>query len=872
MREINNQYHQPLKEVMLRFFLQLLPVVAMVFFILQIESLQIAFLQNKTIQLTLTLGLGMFFSLIVYQTRIRFLPSFLMLIFLGWLSILLVKNWGGDDLDPILKAHSLQLYLYAFYAGWIIAFGLIRWRIFPIVLAVILLGLSIVGVVNLIFLLEKEPFYNYLWLLVPQLILSVHIIFNAEQLRDYQKFGRKSAVKMFINSLVFSSIALIVFFFTYNNFKTAIQRQIQIITQGKFDSKNSMLDSRENGSSVGTQMSPSKSISSSKNLLLTVFIDNFFENTKIPNPLYLTTFYYAYYDTATETFEVVNDMPDKDLFRPDVSKIPLYQSLTDSSVLDFGQGNKGMKVVEIEVYNKGLSPSEFVAPTTAFSVQPIAVDIAFQKEYKSAFVAKSMVSNLNSAYFVYNTKNEAAQKFQEERYKILRNVPDFTAMDSTAYAYYTAFPNTESLKQIGFLAQELTAGIEKPIDKIIAIKEYFLSKDANGKPLFKYTENPGIPDIPSTKTLNYFLFDSHKGYCAHYAGATLFMLRALGIPSRIAAGFLTEDRSSTNPGWYFLYADQVHAWVQVYFPGYGWLDFDTTVGNDDVRESEQPDATPPLQPDKATLSFSGYVTAIDSNTKTISINSNAATLGDQNLKSQEGVAVQLDISAARIVKDTNNLAFNNLKLNDTITAISFEKDWLQFMGRANDLEALKKAIASPIPMDLIHLRPEWNIEKNDPSLTHLKPENSWSIWLMLGTGLMVIILLIFSIPFLIRRYYFWQSRSENLRKSAYYTYLYLHYCLWMMNMKKLSSETSMQYASKVDKSMNIACTKFTNLYLQLKYSNDTLPSEDEVWLKNYASKIKAQLRNHFHNKVRRKKWLNVMEALRFVISNKNVGS
>ncbi len=143
---------------------------------------------------------------------------------------------------------------------------------------------------------------------------------------------------------------------------------------------------------------------------------------------------------------------------------------------------------------------------------------------------------------------------------------------------------------------------------------------------------------------------------------------------------------------------------------------------------------------------------------------------------------------------------------------------------------------------------------------------------MLGIGLIIIILFIFSIPFLIRRYYFWQSRNENLRKSAYYTYLYLHYCLWMMNMKKLSTETSMQYASKVDKSMDISCTKFTNLYLQLKYSNDALSNEDEVWLKNYASKIKVQLRNHFHNKVRRKKWLNVMEALRFVFSNKNIES
>ncbi|RYZ24981.1 MAG: transglutaminase domain-containing protein, partial [Sphingobacteriales bacterium] len=122
---------------------------------------------------------------------------------------------------------------------------------------------------------------------------------------------------------------------------------------------------------------------------------------------------------------------------------------------------------------------------------------------------------------------------------------------------------------------------------------------------------PGVPDIPSASKLSYFLFDNHKGYCAYYAGATLFMLRALGIPSRIAVGFLTMDRSDKNKGWYWYYADQAHAWVQVYFPGYGWLDFDTTVGNSDAQESPKPDGTPPMQPPRAWLAADGIVENVD---------------------------------------------------------------------------------------------------------------------------------------------------------------------------------------------------------------------------------------------------------------------
>src|SRR5689334_24556482 len=71
---------------------------------------------------------------------------------------------------------------------------------------------------------------------------------------------------------------------------------------------------------------------------------------------------------------------------------------------------------------------------------------------------------------------------------------------------------------------------------------------------------------PRSTLFPYTTLFRSKGYCAYYAGATLFMLRSLGIPSRIAVGFLTEDRSDKNKGWYWYYANQAHAWVQVYFP------------------------------------------------------------------------------------------------------------------------------------------------------------------------------------------------------------------------------------------------------------------------------------------------------------------
>ena len=146
---------------------------------------------------------------------------------------------------------------------------------------------------------------------------------------------------------------------------------------------------------------------------------------------------------------------------------------------------------------------------------------------------------------------------------------------------------------------------------MLAIRNYFLSKDDFGQPLYKYSDNPGIPGIPSASKLSYFLFENRKGYCAYYAGATLFMLRSLGIPSRLAAGFLTIDRSSKNPGWYWFYEDQAHAWVQAYFPGYGWMDFDTTIPDVNTQQASQPDQTPPLDMQQVYLVADGEVANVD---------------------------------------------------------------------------------------------------------------------------------------------------------------------------------------------------------------------------------------------------------------------
>ncbi len=78
--------------------------------------------------------------------------------------------------------------------------------------------------------------------------------------------------------------------------------------------------------------------------------------------------------------------------------------------------------------------------------------------------------------------------------------------------YYTFMPANEEYNRIRELSQRLTKNSRTPVDKMIAIRDFFTSKDEFGQPLFRYSDNPGIPGLPSASKLNYFLFENRKGY------------------------------------------------------------------------------------------------------------------------------------------------------------------------------------------------------------------------------------------------------------------------------------------------------------------------------------------------------------------------
>ncbi len=92
----------------------------------------------------------------------------------------------------------------------------------------------------------------------------------------------------------------------------------------------------------------------------------------------------------------------------------------------------------------------------------------------------------------------------------------------------------------------------------------------------------------------YFLEESHRGYCVHFASAAALLLRLEGIPARYASGYTASlSPGSTSGNFARVLDSDAHAWVEIYLEGYGWYPVEVTPASGDVPEPETPATTEP---------------------------------------------------------------------------------------------------------------------------------------------------------------------------------------------------------------------------------------------------------------------------------------
>lgn len=143
--------------------------------------------------------------------------------------------------------------------------------------------------------------------------------------------------------------------------------------------------------------------------------------------------------------------------------------------------------------------------------------------------------------------------------------------------------------------------------------------DAEGKPIsrrrFNYTLDPTVPLDPALDGVDNFLSVTHEGYCVQFASAAVLMLRHLGIPARYVEGYIatnfTRTAADSSQRYLSIVRDNnAHAWIEVYYDGIGWLNYEATPayvgdmyafgsgsGNEPTPINPMPEPPPEEEPD-----------------------------------------------------------------------------------------------------------------------------------------------------------------------------------------------------------------------------------------------------------------------------------
>ena len=164
---------------------------------------------------------------------------------------------------------------------------------------------------------------------------------------------------------------------------------------------------------------------------------------------------------------------------------------------------------------------------------------------------------------------------QGERYRVVSDysIADATSLRQASQEYpdwirakYLQVSESITPETIA-LAEKLSIEADNPFDKAISIRNYLRSNIA-------YNDQIQAPP-EGVEPIHYVLFQRQEAYCNYYASAMVIMLRSQGVAARFVAGY-TQGDWDDETGSYRVRAKNAHAWVEVYFPEFGWVQFEPT--------------------------------------------------------------------------------------------------------------------------------------------------------------------------------------------------------------------------------------------------------------------------------------------------------
>jgi transglutaminase-like putative cysteine protease len=215
------------------------------------------------------------------------------------------------------------------------------------------------------------------------------------------------------------------------------------------------------------------------------------------------------------------------------------------------------------------SDALFVAPEPArIRGQFFGASLGGPRGLRRTYLTLDKTGSLANPFHNFaDLRYDVVSQLPETPPEVLRNASQ--AYPETIRALYLQLPKLDA--RITAMAQTITSRAGNPYDKARAIENYLRNN-------YGYTLD--LSGTPPVDPLAYFLFEKHAGHCEYFAAAMTVMMRAVGVATRYVNGFLPGEYNDVG-GDYIIRASDAHSWVEVFFPGYGWMTFDPTPPSED---------------------------------------------------------------------------------------------------------------------------------------------------------------------------------------------------------------------------------------------------------------------------------------------------
>ena len=143
-----------------------------------------------------------------------------------------------------------------------------------------------------------------------------------------------------------------------------------------------------------------------------------------------------------------------------------------------------------------------------------------------------------------------------------------TAYPEDIFRIYTQLP-AGTPPAVAELTKQVIGNVATPYEAVRRVETYL-------RGTYTFTLEPGRP-APRRDAVAFFLFDEQAGYFDHFASAMAVMLRSVGIPTRLAAGFVLDPADFDSADKVYIVSEQrAWTWPEVYFPNLGWVEFNPT--------------------------------------------------------------------------------------------------------------------------------------------------------------------------------------------------------------------------------------------------------------------------------------------------------